>query len=102
VLNLVKNAIEAMRDTAPGAREVVISASVDAEGRLEVAVEDSGQGLSAEAQEQIFSPFFTTKPDGMGIGLSICRSIVEYHDGGLFFASNANGGARFWFTLPRA
>ena len=102
VLNLVKNAIEAMSGTVPGAREVSISARVDADNRVEVAVEDSGQGLSTEAQEQIFSPFFTTKPDGMGIGLSICRSIIEYHDGGLFFSSNANGGARFWFTLPRA
>jgi signal transduction histidine kinase len=102
VLNLVKNAIEAMTDTLPASREVAIRARVDADNRLEIAVEDSGQGLSAEAQEQIFSPFFTTKPDGMGIGLSICRSIVEYHDGGLFFTSHANGGARFWFTLPRA
>lgn len=103
VLNLVKNAIEAMSATSlPAEREVSISACVNSDGRLEIAVEDSGQGLSSEAQEQIFSPFFTTKPDGMGIGLSICRSIVEYHDGGLFFSSTANGGARFWFTLPQA
>jgi signal transduction histidine kinase len=102
VLNLIKNAIEAMRDTAPGAREVSVSANVNGDGQLEVSVEDAGQGLSAEAQEQIFSPFFTTKSDGMGVGLSICRSIIEYHDGGLFFTSNANGGARFWFTLPQA
>jgi signal transduction histidine kinase len=102
VLNLVKNAIEALSETLPARREVSICARVDTDNRLEVAVEDSGQGLSAEAQEQIFSPFFTTKPDGMGIGLSICRSIVEYHDGGLFFAVTAHGGARFWFTLPQA
>ena len=102
VLNLVKNAIEAMNGTLLAGREVAISARVDADNRVEVAVEDSGQGLSNEAQEQIFSPFFTTKPDGMGIGLSICRSIVEYHDGSLFFSSNPNGGAKFWFTLPQA
>jgi len=102
VLNLVKNAIEAMSGVSLATREVEISAQLDPEGRLSIAVEDSGQGLTTEAHEQIFSPFFTTKPDGMGIGLSICRSIVEYHDGGLFFASTANGGARFWFTLPRA
>jgi signal transduction histidine kinase len=69
---------------------------------VEVAVEDTGSGFSEETREQIFSPFFTTKQDGMGIGLSICRSIVEYHDGGLFFTSTASGGARFWFTLPQA
>jgi PAS domain S-box-containing protein len=102
ILNLVKNAIEAMDGTPPGSREVSISGVVNAEGMVEVAVEDTGSGFSAETREQIFSPFFTTKQDGMGIGLSICRSIVEYHDGGLFFTSTASGGARFWFTLPQA
>jgi signal transduction histidine kinase len=100
VLNLVKNAIEAMDATPPAAREVSIAAAMNADAMLEISVEDSGAGMSRQTQEQIFSPFFTTKADGMGIGLSICRSIVEYHDGGLFFSSNASGGARFWFTLP--
>jgi C4-dicarboxylate-specific signal transduction histidine kinase len=100
VLNLLKNAIEAMTTTPLNAREAVISASLDAEGMVEVAVEDSGCGLGGATHQQLFSPFFTTKPDGMGIGLSICRSIIEYHGGGLFFADKTDGGARFWFTLP--
>lgn len=99
VLNLVKNAIEAMGASQTVEREVSVSACVTAEGLIEVSVEDTGPGLSSQTQDQLFSPFFTTKPDGMGIGLSICRSIVEHHNGGLFFSGTPTGGARFWFTL---
>lgn len=100
VLNLVKNAIEAMRDTPPERRRVRIQSAVNADGQIEVRVRDQGPGLSSKNGEQLFSPFFTTKPDGMGIGLNICRSIVEYHGGRLTFSNQADGGCLFAFTLP--
>jgi signal transduction histidine kinase len=67
---------------------------------VEIAVADRGTGLSQQVEGQLFSPFFTTKADGMGIGLNICRSIVEYHDGRLFFQNNADRGSTFFFSLP--
>ncbi|MGH6890625.1 MAG: ATP-binding protein, partial [Dongiaceae bacterium] len=102
VLNLVKNALDAMEQTPAGHRHLSITAGIDADERILVAVKDTGAGFSQNAEAQIFSPFFTTKPEGMGIGLSICRSIIEYHDGRLSFAGNAEGGAAFSFTLPTA
>jgi two-component system sensor histidine kinase DctS len=101
VLNLVKNAIEAMR--AEGARgEVVVSARENGDGAVEVAVADRGPGIPAGDADQLFTPFFTTKPEGMGMGLGICRSIVEYHDGRLWAGPNPGGGSVFRFTLPTA
>jgi signal transduction histidine kinase len=99
VHNLAKNAIEAMRQQA-GARRLELSARINADAMVEVVVLDTGPGVLASARDQLFSPFFTTKPDGMGIGLNICRSMVEFHGGSLYYSHPAEGGSRFCFTLP--
>ena len=98
--NLVKNAIEAMRPTRPTERVLTISAQLNLEGRVAIRVTDRGPGISAAEEAQLFTPFFTTKREGMGIGLAICRSIIEYHEGHLYFERNAAGGSAFTFTLP--
>ena len=100
--NLVRNGIEAMRMPRPGARSLIISARCDVEGGVEVRVADQGPGVSPADEHQLFTPFFTTKPDGMGIGLAICRSIIEFHQGHLYFERNPAGGSIFAFTLPQA
>ena len=100
LLNLIRNAVEAM---AGGGRKVlrVTTAAVDADF-VEVAVSDTGPGVPAEVEAQLFQPFVTTKADGLGVGLSICRTIVEAHGGRIVVARNADGGATFRFTLRRA
>ncbi len=100
VLNLVKNGIESMQQTPPGERALALAARLDGEGMVEVAVADRGCGLSGEQVERLFTPFFTTKAEGMGMGLNICRSIIEYHGGRLWLAPNPGGGSVFRFTLP--
>jgi PAS domain S-box-containing protein len=100
VLNLVKNGIEAMQQTPAARRELVVTARPDEARMVEVAVADRGQGIDAEKTEQLFAPFYTTKPEGMGMGLNICRSIIEYHDGRLWAQTNPGGGSVFRFTLP--
>ena len=102
LLNLVKNAIEAMREVPLAQRDLRIEGRVNLDDEVEVRVLDRGGGLSKEHSEQLFSPFFTTKSDGLGIGLAICRSIIEYHEGRLFFEPRPGGGSVFAFTLPRA
>ena len=102
LLNLVKNAIEAMRETAPAQRELRIEGRLNLDDEVEVRVLDRGGGLAPAESEQLFSPFFTTKSEGLGIGLAICRSIIEYHEGRLFFEPRTDGGSVFAFTLPRA
>ena len=100
VLNLIVNAIEAMTSTDDDARELVVSTeSSPAEGLL-VAVGDSGPGVAAEDRERIFESFVTTKPAGVGIGLSICRSIIEAHGGRLWADEHEPRGAVFRFVLP--
>ena len=100
--NLVRNGIEAMRTTRPTQRTLTISAHCDAEYRVVVRVADRGSGVPACDESQLFTPFFTTKQEGMGIGLAICRSIVEFHGGQLYFERNEGGGSVFAFTLPQA
>ncbi len=100
VLNLVKNGIEAMYDTPRRERELSIRARANGKDFIEVNVADRGPGLSAEQRERLFAPFYTTKPEGMGMGLNICRSIIEFHHGRLWTAGNAGGGSVFSFTLP--
>lgn len=102
LLNLVKNAIESMRETPESLLDLRIEGRINLEGDVEIQVHDRGTGLSASDQDQLFSPFFTTKTDGLGIGLSICRSIIEYHQGRLFFVPREGGGSTFCFTLPVA
>lgn len=98
LFNLVRNAIEAMAGS--DRREVAIAtAAIDAE-MVEVSVSDTGPGLAREVRERLFQPFVTTKPEGMGVGLSICRSIVEAHGGQMSAEDNPGGGTVFRFTLP--
>jgi C4-dicarboxylate-specific signal transduction histidine kinase len=99
VLNLMMNGMDAMADTTDRAKELLIRARGD-ESEIVVRVEDSGMGLDTEANERIFNPFFTTKPHGIGMGLSISRSIIESHEGRLWASPRPSGGAIFQFTLP--
>jgi C4-dicarboxylate-specific signal transduction histidine kinase len=101
VLNLILNAVEAMDAIAAGARELVISTEQDHMGVL-VAVRDSGPGIDPAHFDRVFDAFYTTKPDGTGMGLSICRSIIDAHGGKLWAEANEPCGALFQFTLPRA
>jgi two-component system, LuxR family, sensor kinase FixL len=99
VLNLVRNAIEAME--AVERRELNIATRAIAEGNTaEVRVADSGPGIAPEIADRLFQPFVTSKPAGMGLGLSICREIVEAHQGRLSVAPTPSGGTVFWLTLP--
>ena len=100
MLNLVINAIEAMSEGDDGARELLISTAKPEEGGVLVAVRDSGPGLAPAALECIFDAFYTTKPSGLGLGLSICRSIIETHGGRLWATANVPRGAVFQFTVP--
>ena len=100
VLNLIMNAIEAMSEVTGGSRELLISTgNAEANGVL-VAVSDSGPGLPQHNPERVFEAFFTTKPSGLGMGLSICRSIAEAHGGRLWAAPNEPHGAVFYLRLP--
>ena len=102
LLNLVMNGIEAVQSCPANARSVTIEARADGEA-VEVAVRDSGPGLPAGNIDQVFEPFFSTKTDGMGMGLAICRTIVEGHDGRIWAEQRAGQrGATFRFSLPRA
>jgi PAS domain S-box-containing protein len=100
VLNLIINAIQAMSGIPSDIRTLSVSSeNIESEG-VRVAVSDSGPGLSPDGVERLFEPFYTTKPDGMGMGLSICRSIIEGHGGRLWASPNTGPGATFQFTLP--
>ena len=100
LINLVLNALDAMRDVAPSRRVVDIATDSNGDGTIGVAVRDYGSGISETTHERLFERFFTTKDDGLGMGLAIVRSIIEAH-GGIVAAENANGGgARFYFRLP--
>jgi PAS domain S-box-containing protein len=100
IINLVMNGIEAMRSITERPRELVILSRRDETPQVLVSVTDCGVGISAENADRLFNPFFTTKSGGMGMGLSICRSIMEAHDGRLWAAANVPHGATFQFTLP--
>jgi PAS domain S-box-containing protein len=100
LLNLVINAFDAMRDTSVRSRKVAIATERNGDGTIRISVRDYGVGIHEEARERLFDQFFTTKKEGLGMGLSIVRSIVESH-GGTIAAENADGGgARFQFIIP--
>jgi PAS domain S-box-containing protein len=100
ILNLVMNGIEAMQSVEDRPRELVIRSFEDDTQQVRVSVTDCGVGIPAENADRLFDPFFTTKSSGMGMGLSICRSIMEAHGGRLWATANIPHGATFQFTLP--
>ena len=102
----MRNALEAMAqsaggdDGAPSRRALTVTAASSGSDAVEVAVADTGPGLAPEVADRLFRAFVSTKPGGMGMGLSICRSIIEAHGGRLWVEPNPGGGAVFRFTLP--
>jgi C4-dicarboxylate-specific signal transduction histidine kinase len=100
ILNLILNAVQAMSGVSEKSRELLVSTGQEASGAVLVTVQDSGPGLDPESVARAFDAFYTTKPQGMGIGLAICRSIVEAHGGKLWAIANKDRGATFQFTLP--
>ncbi|WP_409192602.1 sensor histidine kinase [Bradyrhizobium sp. RDM4] len=100
VLNLIINAVQAIGTVANGAKKVLITTAQAAPDSVLVEVKDSGPGMGSESFERAFAPFYTTKPDGLGVGLSICRSIIEAHAGRLRVTANLPRGAIFSFTVP--
>jgi signal transduction histidine kinase len=100
VLNLILNAVQAMGGDADSTREMLITTRQTEPNEVRIGVRDTGPGLNAEALPRLFEPFYTTKPDGMGMGLSICRSIIEAHGGRLWASGCEPRGALFQFTIP--
>jgi PAS domain S-box-containing protein len=100
LLNLIVNALEAMGAANEGPRELLITTGIIESSGVLVAVQDSGPGLEAAMLQRVFESFYTTKPTGLGMGLSICRSIIEAHGGRLWASTNQRRGATFQFTLP--
>jgi two-component system sensor kinase FixL len=99
-LNLIRNAIDAMKDDAAStASAMVIQSRHGEDGSIEVAVSDQGPGVAEDQKNLLFRPFHTTKKDGMGMGLSICRTIIAEHGGDMGYRNNPHGGATFYFTL---
>ena len=101
LLNLLLNAMDAMNDSATDGRQITVR--IQAAGtQVEVAVSDTGHGIPAGKLDQVFEPFFSTKPNGLGMGLSISRRIIEAISGNIRAKNNEAGGATFTFTLPVA
>jgi two-component system sensor kinase FixL len=98
LLNLVRNAIDAMETAA--IRELVVATSPAPDNMVEISVADTGGGIAPQIADQLFQPFITTKSQGMGVGLSISRTIVESHGGSITQRPNPGGGTIFIFTLP--
>jgi C4-dicarboxylate-specific signal transduction histidine kinase len=101
-LNLIRNGVEAMRGTTHEARSLKVASEHAEPGMIRLSVADTGSGIDPALIDRVFEPLFTTKPDGMGMGLSICRSILEAHGGQLWVSRNLPNGSVFQFTLPLA
>lgn len=101
LLNLILNAMDAMNGMVPSRRTLTVSTRITDENTVEVCIADRGAGLSAADREKVFKPFFTTKEHGLGIGLSLCSSIISRHSGVLSLENNIEGGATAVFTVPR-
>src|ERR1700739_5078418 len=101
MINLVMNGIEAMQSVTDRPRDLVIRPRQDETQQVLVTVRDCGVGISAENADRVFNAFFTTKSGGMGMGLSICRSILEAHGGRLWATQKDGPGTSFHFILPR-
>ena len=103
MVNLLRNAIDAMSATPAGQRRLDIGSRIDAAaGQIEITIADTGCGIGDDGAAQLFMPFYSTKPTGMGIGLNICRSLIELHQGRLWFTPNAGRGCTFHVALPLA
>ncbi|MGB6939416.1 MAG: ATP-binding protein, partial [Xanthobacteraceae bacterium] len=102
VLNLVRNAIDAMGSTPARARRLRLTTSVSGHSSVLLSIQDTGPGIAGENTERVFEPFFTTKPTGMGLGLSICRTVVQDHGGSLGLAKSDSSGCVFEVALPIA
>ena len=102
ILNLILNAIQAMGDSGMALRELQIGTEANWPDNVLVSIRDSGPGIRPESIERLFDPFYTTKQAGMGMGLAICRSIVEGHGGRIWATANMPRGAAFHLTLPVA
>jgi len=100
LVNLLRNAVEAM-DNSPR-RELLVEIAASEPDEVRISVIDTGPGIAPEVAAKLFQPFVTTKPQGMGVGLSICRSIIEAHGGRLWAEPNPEGGTAFRFTIPAA
>ncbi len=100
MLNLLLNAFDAMNDIPPADRAVFVTLKSADHGMVLVAVRDRGHGLTADKLDKIFKPFFTSKPQGLGLGLSISRSIIDMHRGRLWAENNDDRGATFYVALP--
>jgi signal transduction histidine kinase len=100
LFNLIRNAIDAMEFVAASSRELLVRTEVDDSENLIIVIQDSGTGIDPENVDRIFEPFFTTKSQGMGMGLSICRSIVEAHHGRLWMEPRVDQGSTFRISLP--
>jgi two-component system, LuxR family, sensor kinase FixL len=101
IFNLVRNSVEAMSGEPPP-RELIVATALTEPQIAEVSISDTGPGLAPKVQAQLFQPFVTTKEKGMGLGLSICRSIIDAHGGRLWATPNPHRGVKFQFTLPLA
>jgi signal transduction histidine kinase len=102
VLNLLRNAMEAMLTVDGRPRDLLVKTETESGGRVRLSVRDAGIGFEPPTTDTLFDPFYTTKEDGMGMGLSISRSIIESHDGRLWATCNDGPGATFTFSLPPA
>jgi signal transduction histidine kinase len=101
ILNLVRNASDAMSTVDDRVRELLIKTELDEDDRVRLTVQDAGIGFDPQVTDRLFEPFFTTKSGGMGIGLSLCRSIIEDHHGRMWATPNDGPGAMFSFSIPR-
>ncbi|MFC1639192.1 sensor histidine kinase [Gemmatimonadota bacterium] len=100
VLNLIRNGVDSMVDSLPEDRNIVVRTTLRDDQKVEISVADTGCGLPPGGEEKLFEPFFTTKSEGLGIGLSVSRSIVTFHGGHLWFSRNQDAGTTFFLTIP--
>jgi len=101
IINLLRNSIDVLKDLpAEQQRQISIHSHLTINNSIQVRIKDNGAGIDKDQQQKILTPFYTTKADGMGMGLSITRSIIEAHDGTLHFNSQPGKGTSFYFTLP--
>lgn len=100
VLNLIRNGVDAMADRDAENRQIVVGTASRDDGKVEISVADTGCGLASDIEEELFQPFFTTKEDGIGVGLSVSKTIVTSHGGQMWFSRNQNSGTTFFVTIP--